>query len=497
MSVLVLNYSELSSSIKNANKAADQARDYGDTIKKTICKKISSLPGGSTNNTSNADWFAQKKMAALAEKADRLDTFASKLSSFASNVEDTDTYVYHRFQSLSSEFKRQNDMKVNPVTEFFVTLVTGVVNASDFCRWVKDTYNKITDFHNSISDAIKYWYQCEGGKYVVEIGLSVLAIVASIVVIATAGVGFLAVVAMIGASIAVFNKLANIYTANRAYLENKSDPAWAKRHGDMDTVSDLMNSYVTDNNTINKTLYFTGDVIDATKAVCDIVGILNLGNKIAQSSKHTTSLKNLFGSKDSGLGSKFLSDTKNIYTDKYVVTLKSFGNGCKTIAMDKNFRHNLIKGFKSDVRFDAGTIKNSLIQLKTSGINGAIKQVFSSDTAKKSWGNAWKGYSTMSGKLDKFEEIKNLGKFETNTLKSVVFLDDILNKKISNSRKGDYKAFVGDNLKMLMEMKTIGSKFESIGKVITPERGESNSYNINNINLSGIRNSIRNLNYGY
>ncbi|PKM65407.1 MAG: hypothetical protein CVU95_15875 [Firmicutes bacterium HGW-Firmicutes-2] len=59
MSVLVLNYSELSSSIKNANKAADQARDYGDTIKKTICKKILSLPGGSTNNTSNADWFGE------------------------------------------------------------------------------------------------------------------------------------------------------------------------------------------------------------------------------------------------------------------------------------------------------------------------------------------------------------------------------------------------------------------------------------------------------
>ena len=45
-------------------------------------------------------------------------------------------------------------MKVNPITEFFVTLVTGVVNASDFCRWVKDTYSKITDFHNSISVAL-------------------------------------------------------------------------------------------------------------------------------------------------------------------------------------------------------------------------------------------------------------------------------------------------------------------------------------------------------
>ena len=177
MSVLALNYSELSLSIKNANKAADQARDYGDTIKKTICKKISSLPGGSTNNTSNADWFAQKKIAALAEKADRLDTFASKLGAFASNVEDTDTYVYHRFQSLSSEFKRQNDMKVNPVTEFFVTLVTGVVNASDFCRWVKDTYNKIADFHNSISDAIKYWYICEGGKNVAKRGSSISALI--------------------------------------------------------------------------------------------------------------------------------------------------------------------------------------------------------------------------------------------------------------------------------------------------------------------------------
>jgi hypothetical protein len=97
MSVLVLNYSELSLSIKNANKAANQARDYGDTIKNKICKKILSLPGGSSDNTSNADWFAQKKIAALAEKADRLDTFASKLGTFASNVEDTDTYVYHRW----------------------------------------------------------------------------------------------------------------------------------------------------------------------------------------------------------------------------------------------------------------------------------------------------------------------------------------------------------------------------------------------------------------
>ena len=493
MSVLVLNYSELSLSIKNANKAANQARDYGDTIKKTICKKISSLPGGSTNNTSNADWFAQKKIAALAEKADRLDTFASKLGTFASNVEDTDTYVYHRFQSLSSEFKRQNDMKVNPVTEFFVTLVTGVVNASDFYRWVKDTYNKITDFHNSISDAIKYWYQCEGGKYVVEIGLSICAIALAIVVIATAGVGFLAIVAIIGASIAIINELVNISTATHAYIENESDPAWAKRYGDMDKASNLLNSFVTDNNTINKTLYFTGDLIDATKAVCDIVGILNLGNKIAQSSKHTTSLKNLFGSKDSGLGSKFLSDTKNIYTDKYVVSLKSFGNGCKTIATDTNFRHNLIIGFKSDVRFDAGTIKNSLTQLKTSGINGAVKQVFSSDTAKKSWGNAWKGYSSLSSKLDKIPESKTL----KNGLKTMMLFDDIFNKKISGLKEGNYKAIVGNNLKMLMEMKDIGNKFETMGNVMIPEREEGNKYNINVINFSDITKNIRSLNYGY
>jgi hypothetical protein len=71
-------------------------------------------------------------------------------------------------------------MKVNPVTEFFVTLVTGVVNASDFCRWVKDTYNKITDFHNSISDAIKYWYKCGGSKVAAKRGLSICAFTLSV-----------------------------------------------------------------------------------------------------------------------------------------------------------------------------------------------------------------------------------------------------------------------------------------------------------------------------
>ena len=411
MGVLKISYSALSGAIKGAERASKEAESYAKELDKKVCKRISNLEGGGSDNVNNADYFVKKKIEALNEKAEKLKNFAERLNTFCDNVKETDKNVGDKFSELYNQFKKDNGLKINAVTEFFSYIGTRVLNSTDFGRWLNNMSRSVGDFFNDIWGEIKYWYKCEGGKYVVDRVLSVAAICLAVITICTAGAGFFAVVAIIGAVITIVNALNDIGTSAMALYHNNEDPAWANRYGKMDKLSDTLRKRVD-----SRYADFAANVLDATKAFCDIVGFVKLGKDILKASKHTTALKNLFGDKNNGLGKAFLSDTKN--KENYVTTFKSFQNGLKTLFTDKNFRSELARNFRTDFLKDIENITDSLKSVK----NLKFKDVF--DIGKKfidrQWDEAWKHFGKakdFDGKVD-FLNIKyQMSKGATDFLK--------------------------------------------------------------------------------
>ena len=158
------------------------------------------------------------------------------------------------------------------MTELFNYIGTKILNSTDFGKWLNNVYRNVSDFFNDIWGEIKYWYKCEGGKYVVDIVLSVAAIALAVVTIITAGAGFFAIVAIIGAFISIVNAINNICTSAAALHYNDEDPAWANRYGEMDKLTDTLRKRVN-----GRFADVVANALDAIEAFCDIVGLIKVG----------------------------------------------------------------------------------------------------------------------------------------------------------------------------------------------------------------------------
>jgi hypothetical protein len=347
MGILKIDYSDLEKAGKQAEKAADDLEDYAKALDKKVSTKISGISGGSTTYVSNALYFVNNKISALNSKADKLDQFAGSLDTLCEHVKAADEKIDKQIDQDYKTVKKDQDIKVNCVTEFFSWLGTSVLNSTAFGRWINTIVNKIGDFAGDIWGEIRYWYNCEGGKYWVDIAVSVLAIIGAIAVICIGGAGFIAICGIIGAYLTIANGLNNIGTSIYALTQFGDDPAWANRYGKMDKASQTLRNTIN-----NKYTNALADVLDFTEAFTDIVGVVDLGKTVIKGNKHMTALKKLFGDKDKGLGSKFLRKVTAGKEDVYIVTFEGFCDGMKSLTTNKGFRDSLWKNFKKDLRKD-------------------------------------------------------------------------------------------------------------------------------------------------
>jgi hypothetical protein len=307
MGVLKINYSELETSFKSAEKAYKKAESYAEKLEKKVCKKISGLEGGHSDNVNNADYFIKSKIASLKEKSERLKSFSGELDAFNDKVKNTDKEVDEKFSGLYSQFKKDNGLKINAVTEFFSYLGTRILNSTDFGKWLNNISRSVRDFCKDILGEIKYWYKCEGGKYVVDIVLSVVVIAVAIVTLATLGTGFFAVVALIGAVISIINAVNDICTSSRALMCHNEDPAWANRYGEMDKFSDTLRQTID-----SRIADYAADALDLTEMFCDIVGIFEgLPDNIS-------SYKEIFKNGNLTTGKKWLQFGGNLFKDQFI-----------------------------------------------------------------------------------------------------------------------------------------------------------------------------------
>lgn len=339
MGVLKINYSELAGAIKNAEKAAKEADSYAEGLEKKVCKKIADLEGGSSGNVNNADYFVKKKIGVLKAKSEKLKNFAGKLSTFEENCKEADKDVGAKFSALYSQFKKDNGFKISIVSEFFCYLGTKILNSTEFGKWLNNTIRSINDFFNDIWGEIKYWYKCEGGKYVVDIVLSVAAIALAVVTIITAGAGFFAIVAIIGAFISIVNAINNICTSAAALHYNDEDPAWANRYGEMDKLSDTLRKTVN-----SRVADWTADVLDITETFCDIV------DKVSDLPENIADYKGIFNDGKLTNKEKWLRFGGKLFENEFlpdfdtIDDVSDFFKGCENASISLKALENTLKG---------------------------------------------------------------------------------------------------------------------------------------------------------
>ncbi len=363
MGVLIVDYSDLKSTISTSKSACRNIENYADSLDKKVTQKISDL-GFSTSRTSDANWFARKKTENLRKKAEQYTNFAKKLEKFGEITQEKDKAVSNKFDTLYSTFKTKNNIKVNPIKEFFVNLTVGISNSSSLSRWVKNTYNNIKTSVKGVCDSVKEWFKYKGGKFVLGIVGSVAAIALGIFTICTAGLGFFGFVAIIGAGLAIINAVTNICTSAAAIKYSNSDPAMAARYGRMDTLSDRFKKTNYNSKLLNKVTNFGSIGLDTIQIFTDIVGVASIANTFFKNSKNISSIKNLFSGPE-GLRTKFLVKEYKNGKEVYHATWKSFFNGLKSIKNDKPFLSNLSKNFKKDLYSDKFTIIRSFRDKKS------------------------------------------------------------------------------------------------------------------------------------
>ncbi len=346
MGVLAINYSALSDAIKNAENAAKKAENYAEELDKKVCKKISDLEGGTSDKVGNADYFVKMKIKALEEKKERLGNLAGKLNDFYNKVTNTDKSIGDKFSELYYNFKKDNGIKVDVVTELFNYIGTKILNSTDFGKWLNNVYRNVSDFFNDIWGEIKYWYKCEGGKYVVDIVLSVAAIALAVFTIITAGAAiitagaeFFAIVAIIGAFISIANAINNICTSAKALHYNDEDPAWANRYGEMDKFSDTLRKTVN-----SRVADWTADVLDITETFCDIV------DKVSDLPENIADYKGIFNDGKLTNKEKWLRFGGKLFENEFlpdfdtIDDVSDFFKGCENASISLKALENTLKG---------------------------------------------------------------------------------------------------------------------------------------------------------
>ncbi len=315
MSDFSLDYGEIQSAYRSASEAASLSRSYSGDLKYKVSDKLNSLEGGGTGYTSNAGYFSNRKIQQLEDRAARYDRYAHKLDTFlngAHGARNVDALVAARLKAESKSFRRSNNMSVNPVTDFFVWMTTTVINKSDFAKWLKDVFTDVGNWIVKAIDDLKYWYKCDGGKYIINSIVSIVltAVAAAVIVfvawpalLAASGVWatIVAAAGFVTALITLADRVVACIHDRKAIDANGEDPAWAKRYDGINSTSDFFTKVRSGNRFIDRLTYKIANMVNAVSSICAVINISDFaktGFKLMKNPEWKSNFKSLIFSKD-------------------------------------------------------------------------------------------------------------------------------------------------------------------------------------------------------
>lgn len=388
---------ELKDLIDNLEKTAHNTDVYANNLRNDNISTLSNIEGGCSEHITDAVNSIREKADSMngtseilgtTSLVDRMGIFQSNLKTFKENVETVDGNVKNQLSLYGTGYREENNIQTSWWEDLKYTILNGIhskMNDSAFGRVVSELCRNVKDWFTDRWEDIKEWYAFDGGEFICNIALAGLAIVASIFTIWTAGVGFLAVVAVVASVCAIIDAVAKIIANTDALLNNNSDPAWARKLGkatSLSTFGDTLVDHDADSGW-GKTFQFLGSINDVVSTVCAVIQFTDFATKsLDKFTGKTSAFQKYLGSggvfdtafiKESGtntwrkyengtwyklkengdfeldkLGNKVKVDfsTKN----KYSVNAKwSFGHG-GTIdtATSKTYASNILKNLKED-----------------------------------------------------------------------------------------------------------------------------------------------------
>lgn len=278
MSTVVIDYDQLSSIAKNADKAANRMNEYINDLNKKVSNKYSSLEGGHSSRTSNSQYYVSQKIKKLNSKKTAYTSFATDVRTLSKRSNEIDKEVAKTINSSKDEFIDKHDyIETNwwtDLKEWFIDMKNKCPLFDAICNLIQGV---IDDISNLFRD-LKLWYKCGGGKEKLGIALAFLGTIAAVCFAIAACIppicGIVAICAAIGAVITAINAIVNVATSIKAKkAKDKGDPAWAKVYSDQDTLQDYFRQTNFGNGTLNKLSYYGAAGIDVVQLVCDVVAI--------------------------------------------------------------------------------------------------------------------------------------------------------------------------------------------------------------------------------
>jgi hypothetical protein len=331
MSDFILEYEVLEKIAKNSNSLGKSAKEYSERLQSKIISGINDITGASSGYLVSANDLVRDKINALNQKSQAFYSFAEQVSYLLKVAEEADQEVADAIAAQREYFLDHHEsLRIDDWKAKLLDLLVDVKNSIPLLNLLADILKGLETVFESLMDAVKHWYECGGGKYIInvvwsigEVALAVAGIVAAVAVLATLGAGFFAICGIIGASIALVNAVTNVATSFRAAdAATDGNPAWAVIYGKQDKLSDVLRQTNFGDGTLKNRSNLGAGALDVTETFCDIVGIAEMvgiaklfkGDAFKKLKNGTLSFSDLKNSMKNGIVD-LKSNIKNGYAD--------------------------------------------------------------------------------------------------------------------------------------------------------------------------------------
>ncbi len=291
MSSLTIDYSQLKTIASNADSLAQKTESYCSELGSDVYSKFDSVTAGVNDVLASAMYYVAAKQKSLTEKAEEYYAFAGKVVTLIDHAKQADKDVATKIENNQEDFlKKNSDIKAaEGIEAFLINLFVDIKNACPLFEIIIDCTIAICDEIDSALDALKYFYECGGGKELVELIVAAVAVVAAVaaliacfpVSLALSWAGLVALAGVVGAGIGLANAVTDLATSAMALKSRlDGDPAWASIYGKQDKLSDVLRDTNFGDGTLNKLSYGAATTLDVTETVCDVINVADMAKNM-------------------------------------------------------------------------------------------------------------------------------------------------------------------------------------------------------------------------
>lgn len=417
MGKISINYNYLTSAASLLKNGAASCRRYSEQLQNNCQNKLDSIEGGLNGYVWDAYSDVSSKRRTLENKADRLEDVSSAITQLKEYARQTDQTVSNDIERRASDFQTANGMENSWIESAWAWLCDGVssiLNATEFGQAIADAFRRAGDWIADKWRHLRLWLDYDGGKYLAGMGAAILAALAAVVTIVTAGTGLLAAIAIIGGIISLANAIVKFKSNWDAWNTFEEDPYAAERMAQDEKVSDLMRTMAEecDSPVLANILNFAAGTVDFVDGVCAFVGLVDSVTKLYESVTGTQTLFQKYLGKGGVVDSIFVKDVSVPGTPGYVprkfdsmrnkwFTLDEYGNYADEVDFSKakDLRWSFKVGFdrlKTEI-FSSSNMLDSSDLTKVTAFD-MVRSQFVADL-KDLKSNTFKGLSNLTNNL--------------------------------------------------------------------------------------------------